>query len=136
MATNTDRVFAAATEALQRINNVKFGISITANAPPQLTRLDDSPGPLRERISCLTQFREEQRNKLWEPLAVYARQVLEACTKTCDRLDKGTWTQDASLSLRSRVLTSERKQRRIFAHHQALSTWQDGLDLINGAVKS
>jgi hypothetical protein len=136
MAPNTDRILAAATEALQRIGKIKWNIVDTPNAPPLLSDLDRQLEAIRIRIGTLKEIKEEQWYDLQKPLSIHARAALIAITDICEDLDKGIWvkTEDNQLVLRIRVLTSGLKGLRITASHKTLFTLQHSFDLMIGAA--
>jgi hypothetical protein len=136
MATNTERVLAAATEALQRIGEIERNIVDTLNAPQFLSDLDKQLEAIRARIGALKEVKEEQWRDLQKPLSIHARATLIAITDICEDLDKGIWvkTEDNQLVLRTRVLANEWKGQRIAASQMTLLTLQNSFDLIIGAA--
>jgi hypothetical protein len=136
MATNTDRVLAASTEALQRIGEIERNIVDTLNAPQFLSDLDKQLEAIRTRIGALKEVKEEQWRDLQKPLSVHVRATLIAVTDICEDLDKGIWvkTQDNQLVLRMRVLTGWWREQRIAASQLTLLTLQHSLDLMIGAA--
>lgn len=138
MATNTDRILAAAAEALQKTGVIKWNIVNTPNAPPLLSELEKSLEVIRMRIGTLQEIKEQQWKDLGRPMCVHAQANLIAIAEICNALDKGIWlkTEDCQLVLRIRVLTSGLKERRITAHLMTLLTLQHSLDLLSGTANT
>lgn len=134
LTANTDRVFAAAAEALQRIGDTKRNIVDTPNAPPLLSDLDKQLEAIRTRVGTLKEVKERQWSGLQKPLSIHARATLIAITDICEDLEKGIWikTEDHRLVLQIRVLTSGWKGQRITASHKTLLTLQHSFDLMIG----
>lgn len=136
VATNTDRVLAAATEALQRIGEIERNIAGTLNAPQFLSDLDKQLEAIRTSIGALKEVKEEQWRDLQKPLSIHVRATLIAITDICVDLDKSIWvkTEDNPLVLRMGALTSWWKEQRIAASQMTLLTLQHSFDLMIGAA--
>lgn len=136
MALNTDRVLAAATEALQRIGEIERNIAGTLNAPQFLSDLDKQLEAIRTSIGALKEVKEEQWRDLQKPLSIHVRATLIAITDICVDLDKSIWvkTEDNPLVLRMGALTSWWKEQRIAASQMTLLTLQHSFDLMIGAA--